>query len=34
MKSLTITGGAYVKALVDTNQGTMTIYSANPKLVQ
>jgi Flp pilus assembly protein TadG len=34
VKSLTITGGAYVKALVDTNEGTLTIYSATPKLVQ
>lgn len=34
VKSLTITGGAYVKALVDTNEGTLNIYSANPKLVQ
>jgi hypothetical protein len=31
---LTITGGAYVKALVDTNEGALTIYGANPKLVQ
>jgi Flp pilus assembly protein TadG len=34
VKSLTITGGAYVKALVDTNEGSFTIYSADPKLVQ
>ncbi len=34
VKSLTITGGAYVKALVDTNEGSFTIYSAAPKLVQ
>ena len=34
VKSLTITGGAYVKALVDTNEGALTIYGANPKLVQ
>jgi len=34
VKSLTITGGGTVKALVDTNEGTLTIYSAKPKLVQ
>jgi hypothetical protein len=34
VKSLTITGGGTVKALVDTNEGSLTIYSADPKLVQ
>jgi Flp pilus assembly protein TadG len=34
VKSLTISGGGTVKALVDTNEGTLTILNAKPKLVQ
>jgi Flp pilus assembly protein TadG len=34
VSSLTITGGAVVKAILDTNEGSLAVYSAKPKLVQ
>jgi hypothetical protein len=33
VKSLTITGGS-MNAVVDTNEGSLSVYAANPKLVQ
>jgi len=32
--SLTLTGGAVVKAILDTNEGSLAVYSSKPKLVQ
>jgi hypothetical protein len=32
--SLSLTGGATVKAILDTNEGSLSLYSSNPKLVQ
>jgi hypothetical protein len=32
--SLTLTGGAAVKAILDTNEGSLSVYSSKPKLVQ
>jgi Flp pilus assembly protein TadG len=32
--SLTISGGAHVKAILDTPEGSLTVYSAKPRLVQ
>jgi hypothetical protein len=34
VSSLTITGGATVKAILDTNEGSLAVYSSKPKLVQ
>jgi hypothetical protein len=34
VNSLTLTGGAVVKAILDTNEGSLAIYSSKPKLVQ
>jgi len=33
VKSLTISGGS-MNAVVDTNEGSLSVYAANPKLVQ
>jgi len=32
--SLSLTGGATVKAILDTNEGSLSVYSSKPKLVQ
>ena len=34
VSSLTLTGGAVVKAILDTNEGSLAVYSSKPKLVQ
>jgi Flp pilus assembly protein TadG len=34
VSSLTLTGGAVVKAILDTNEGSLAVYSSMPKLVQ
>jgi Flp pilus assembly protein TadG len=34
VNSLTLTGGAVVKAILDTNEGSLAVYSSKPKLVQ
>jgi hypothetical protein len=34
VNSLTITGGAVVKAILDINEGSLAVYSSKPKLVQ
>ena len=33
-KSMSMSSGASFKATTDTNEGTLVIYSADPKLVQ
>jgi hypothetical protein len=34
VNSLTLTGGAVVKAILDTSEGNLAVYSSKPKLVQ
>jgi len=34
VSSLSISGGATVKAILDTNEGSLSVYSSKPKLVQ